>query len=197
MRRTKDTGSDTTSYKRPSKKKKRSSKKAAMKSSGGDGAGHKTGRIGSKRSDLRFRAQDGSVWDSPFEYKVFSALNEQGYIVRRATKEDAIKYTTPVKNGRCDCDCHMECDCEVVQDRVYTPDLVLYTAHPVYLETKGHFAGTKRNLFRNARSQSGRDVRVIASSNHWVTKGKTRLTDWAKRFKIPLHVWDGKLPEDW
>lgn len=68
----------------------------------------------------------------------------------------------------------------------------------VYLETKGYFPGPKRNLFRAARSQHPElDIRLVASTDHWVTKGKTRLSDWAKRFKIPFVVWKGQVPEEW
>lgn len=68
----------------------------------------------------------------------------------------------------------------------------------ILLETKGYFASQKRNLFRAARQSNPQaDIRLIVSSNHVVTKGKTRLSDWAKRFKIPFHVWDGALPEEW
>lgn len=155
------------------------------------------GRIGTKRSDLRFRAPDGSEWASPFEYKVFAALTEQGVEVRKTDTIDAIKYTSPVKNGRAVCPGICS---EVVQDRVYTPDLLFTTDTPrlVYLETKGYFPGPKRNLFKQARSQHPElDIRLVASTDHWVTKGKTRLSDWAKRFRIPFHVWNGSLPQEW
>jgi hypothetical protein len=85
----------------------------------------------------------------------------------------------------------------VVQERTYTPDLFV-GSNGFYLETKGYFPGPKRSLFRAVlASNPNADIRLVAQSNHWVTKGKTRLSDWAKRFKIKFHVWDGKLPEDW
>lgn len=108
--------------------------------------------------------------------------------------------------------------CSTVQDHTYTPDLIVKVDAPVemketsggwirpfqrptrivYLETKGYFTGKKRNLFRAARQSNPQaDIRLVVSSNHAVTKGKTRLSDWAKRFKIPFHVWDGSLPSEW
>lgn len=94
----------------------------------------------------------------------------------------------------------MSCNsCEIVQDRTYTPDLIVELIgdnHPILLEIKGYFAGPKRNLFRAARqSNPSADIRLIASSDHAVTKGKTRLSDWAKRFRIPFAVWNGTIPE--
>jgi hypothetical protein len=92
---------------------------------------------------------------------------------------------------------------DVVQERIYTPDLLMYdpaslVGKQVYLETKGYFPGPKRNLFKQARAQHPElDIRLVASSDHWVTKGKTRLSDWAKRFRIPFHVWNGSLPQEW
>jgi hypothetical protein len=66
----------------------------------------------------------------------------------------------------------------------------------IMLEIKGYFTGPKRNLFRAARqSNPSADIRLIASSDHAVTKGKTRLSDWAKRFRIPFAVWNGTIPE--
>lgn len=69
-----------------------------------------------------------------------------------------------------------------------------------YLETKGYFPAAKRNLFRHLRAAHPRlDIRVALEANHWVTKGKTRLTDYFSRYlkTTPVHVWDGDLPEDW
>jgi hypothetical protein len=153
-------------------------------------------RIGTKRSDLRFRATDGSEWASPFEYKVYSTLLADGVLVRRATASDLFEYATTVKNGICG-NCSSLC---VVQQRTYTPDLQVMVKPDVlfYLETKGYFPGPKRSLFRAVlASNPSADIRLVAQSDHWVTKGKTRLSDWAKRFKIKFHVWNGKLPEDW
>lgn len=169
-------------------------------------------RIGKKRSDLRCRTPDGQEWASPLEARVFFELTRKGYAVERNT--DVFRYSTAVKQGRC-----ATCgSCSIVQDRTYTPDLKVkipigegsmpvdlgsgMQATPyvdfqiIYLELKGYFAGPKRNLFRAARqSNPSADIRLIASTDHWVTKGKTRLSDWAKRFRIPFAVWNGTIPE--
>lgn len=149
---------------------------------------------------MRCRAPDGSEWASPFEFRVFCALQKAGYAVSKCGPDCAMGYTTPVKQGRC-----ASCgSCSIVQERTYTPDLAVRIFAPVigeriiFLETKGYFTGPKRNLFRAARQSNPQaDIRLVVSSNHAVTKGKTRLSDWAKRFKIPFHVWDGQLPEEW
>lgn len=106
----------------------------------------------------------------------------------------------PSKNGRCT-QCGSDC---AVQERTYTPDLVLVQRLPneqsrrIYIETKGYFAGTKRNLFKQAlKAHPDLDIRLVAGADHWVTKGKTRLSNWAKRFKIKFVVWTGQLPEEW
>ena len=152
-------------------------------------------RIGKKRSDLRCKTPDGQEWASPLEARVFFALKVAGYAVRRTTAADALKYATAVKQGRC-----TSCQgCEIVQDRTYTPDLIVYDPSwdaDIMLEIKGYFAGPKRNLFRAARqSNPSADIRLIASTGHTVTKGKTKLSDWAKRFRIPFAVWNGTIPE--
>lgn len=60
----------------------------------------------------------------------------------------------------------------------------------VYIETKGYFEGTKRNLFRQViKAYPNVDIRLIAGADHWVTRGKTRLSDWAKRYKIRMYLW--------
>ena len=150
-------------------------------------------RIGKKRSDLRCKTPDGQEWASPFEARIFYSLRDAGYSVRRSMKHDALKYATPVKQGRC-ASCN---SCEIVQDRTYTPDLLVEGPQgTIMLELKGYFTGPKRNLFRAARqSNPSADIRLIASSDHAVTKGKTRLSDWAKRFRIPFAVWNGTIPE--
>lgn len=152
-------------------------------------------RIGKKRSDLRCRTPDGEEWASPLEARIYRSLLNQGYVVKR--EPATFKYTTVVKQGRC-----ASCgSCDIIQDRTYTPDLGLYPElgsdrDPIYLEIKGYFAGPKRNLFRAARqSNPNADIRLIASTDHWVTKEKTRLSDWAKRFRIPFAVWNGTIPE--
>lgn len=154
-------------------------------------------RAGTKRSDRRWIAPDGALWASKFEWEVYIHLGEllhdfPDWTIERCGPSDTLSYSTPVQNGRCT-QCRTVC---VVQDRTYTPDLALVhrvqgkESRRIYLETKGYFKGTKRNLFRQAlKANPDIDIRLVAEANGWVTKGKSRLTDWAKRFKIPMYLW--------
>ena len=159
-------------------------------------------RIGYKRSDRRWRAPDGSEWASKFEWQVFDALSANGYNVRRCDERDTLSYTEPKSNARCVACGSWEC----VQDRTYTPDLFLLPESQgadgvgYYIEVKGYFRREKRQLFRCMRnSREDIDIRLILEADHWVTKGKTRMTDYARRYlkTTPTHVWDGDIPEDW
>jgi hypothetical protein len=92
-----------------------------------------------------------------------------------------------------------------VQDRSYTPDLFLRPegrpeSDGYFIEVKGYFRREKRQLFRCMRnSRPDINLRLILEGDHWVTKGKTRMTDYAKRYlkTTPTHVWDGDIPGDW
>ena len=159
-------------------------------------------RMGYKRSDRRWVDDEGTVWASKFEYKVFAGLRDSGCNVRKCTSSDTFSYTEHKPNVRC-----VECGgCDCVQDRTYTPDL-FYTPEQgegsgtgYYIETKGYFAAPKRSLFRSLRaSRPDIDLRVVLESDGWVTKGKTRLTDYFSRYlkTTPVHVWDGDIPEEW
>ncbi len=94
---------------------------------------------------------------------------------------------------------------ECVQDRSYTPDLFLIpeggdAKSGYYIEAKGYFRREKRTLFRCMRNtRPDIAVRLVLEADHWVTKGKSRMTDYAARYlkTTPTHVWDGDLPEDW
>jgi hypothetical protein len=50
---------------------------------------------------------------------------------------------------------------------------------------------------RNSRPDI--DLVLVLEADHWVTKGKTRMTDYAKRYlkTTPTHVWNGGLPDEW
>lgn len=158
-------------------------------------------RIGTKRSDLRCKDPKGDIWASPFEFNVYDAiLLKEGFTIRRAGDSDSLAYGTAVRGGRC-----TKCGCDtVIQERSYTPDLYLVRKGSArdtagfYVEVKGYLPGPKRNLFRQVKAQHPDvDLRIVAQSDHWVTKGKSRLSDWAKRYKIKFHLWNGSLPEDW
>ena len=167
------------------------------------------GRVGTKRSDKRWLAPDGVVWASKFEWSVYDQLKQAGYVVRKCENGavDTFDYHSVVKNGEC-----LACNSsEVVQRRTYTPDLFVCTEGSLgqstgnvrgfYLETKGYFPASKRSLFRNFRKTGPDiDIRFLAQRDSWVTKGKTKLSDYfAKYIKdVPFAVWNGKnLPGDW
>jgi len=124
------------------------------------------GKIGFKRSDRRYRSDDGQEWDSRFEWQVWDGLRSAGYDVRRATEDDSIGYHTQVKQGRC-----LECgSVSVLQDRIYTPDLYVAglkgkrasSGSSYYVECKGYFPADKRNLFRSVANQAtGIDLRIV------------------------------------
>lgn len=164
-------------------------------------------RVGTKKSDRRWLAPDGTIWASKFEWRVFDELvrhfaNDPGVSVERCGPDCTLGYHSSVKNGLC-----QECrSLRVVQERIYTPDIrIVRTSESgdkrsTYIEAKGYFEGSKRSLFRQVLlAHKELDIRLVAERDHPVTKGKTRLSDWAKRFKVKFHLWDnGKLlQENW
>ena len=155
-------------------------------------------RIGTKKSDMRWLAPDGTVWASRFEYAVYSTLKEKGYDVRKTTEQDSMAYTSPVRNGRC-IRCSSDC---VVEDRSYTPDLFVVPrggndAAGYYLEAKGYLRAERRSLLRAFRKTGPAcDLRLVVQRDYKV--GKSTLVGWAERLlKVPVFVWDGDLPESW
>ena len=103
------------------------------------------------------------------------------------------------------------CSHEVVQQRSYTPDLVITpyadvgkeaaSIRKIYLETKGYFPASKRSLLRAFRKTGPSiDLRVLAERDNWVTKGKSKLSDYFERYlkDVKFAVWNGRdLPESW
>ncbi len=161
------------------------------------------GRVGTKRSDKRWRAPDGTVWDSRFEYQVFEHLRRCGSDVRRCEKPgDSFDYLEPQTNVRC-----MDCgSSQCSQRRVYTPDFYIVPKSAAsdgggyYLEAKGYFRRDKRVLFRCFRnSRPEIDLRVVFEKAHWVTSGKTRITDYFDRYlkTTPYVVGINEIPEEW
>lgn len=159
-------------------------------------------RVGRKRSDKRWKAPDGTVWASKFEWTVYEHYRTSGACVRKCTEDDSVSYTEPKPFVNC-----MDCggnNC--VQERIYTPDLFVVPkgAEPnsggYYVEAKGYFRPEKRKLFRHLRNEGPDiDLRVVLESNHWVTRGKTRLTDYFERYlkTTPVVVGINNIPKDW
>lgn len=164
-------------------------------------------RVGTKRSDRRWQAVDGTIWASKFEYQVYDALvrhfeGNPRVSVERCGPDCTLGYHSSVKNGRCK-ECRSVC---VVQERTYTPDIrIVRTSESgqkrtTYIEAKGYFEGSKRSLFRQVlKSYESLDIRIVAERDHPVTRGKTNLSDWAKRFKVKFHLWDkgNLLQQEW
>ncbi|MEK0325880.1 MAG: hypothetical protein QQN63_09270 [Nitrosopumilus sp.] len=125
------------------------------------------GRVGTKRSDFRWRDDTGHVWASKLESLVFEELSKDARIdVRRCEKgsSDTFSYVSPVRGGVC-----VGCGCkEIVQQRTYTPDLYIRRKargiddSGYYLEIRGRFTGPKRNLIRNfIKTGPGIDLRML------------------------------------
>lgn len=159
-------------------------------------------RVGRSRSDRRWEAPDGQVWASKFEWEVFDALQRAGVSVRKCDSGDTVTYYQARPNVRC-LDCGSS-NCS--QERTYTPDLFVIpksgsdNGGGYFIEVKGYFRDEKRALFRCLRtSRSDIDLRCVFAADHWVTKGKTRLSAYFDRYvkNTPYHFWDGTLPETW
>jgi len=161
------------------------------------------GRVGRKRSDRRWQdPETGEVWPSRFEWEVYSTLKASGHAVRRCDAGDTISYTEPRPNVSC-----MECgSSKCAQNRQYTPDLFLIPkaatsdSDGYYIEVKGYFRDEKRKLFRCLRkTRPDIDLRIIFEGDHWVTRGKTKITDYFDRYvkNTPYHIWDGGIPGEW
>lgn len=154
-------------------------------------------RVGTKKSDTRWQDEEGTIWASRFEYQVYVALREHGYAVRRTNGDDSMRYTVDVRGAKCS-KCDSSC---VVQERTYTPDLFVSqrdTASPgYYVEAKGYIRAEKRRLLRGfVGTRKDIDLRFIVQRDYPV--GKSTLVEWARKYlKIPVHVWDGDIPEDW
>ena len=170
------------------------------------------GKVGYKRQDKRFRAPDGVIWASEFEWIVYDTLRTAKYNVRKCDEGDTISYMESRRNSRC-----LQCGSNtIVQDRTYTPDLCVYqeegrTDGPhYYIEVKGYFRPASRKLFREmVKRNPTYPLRVIFEKNQWVTRGKSTYADYFDRYlkTIPYVVWgdtydyeDGSrfyIPEEW
>ena len=155
-------------------------------------------RVGRKKSDRRWKAPDGTIWASRFEYRVYEHFRASGSNVRKCDSSDSVTYSEPKPNVKC-----MECGgSECVQERIYTPDLHIIPQHgsSYFIEAKGYFRPEKRKLFRCLRnSRPDIDLRVILEADHWVTRGKTRLSDYFERYlkTTPYCVGLNDIPEEW
>lgn len=157
-------------------------------------------KFGRKRSDRRWIDPTGEVWASKFEWQTYEHLRASGANVRRCGDSDSITYHESRPNVQC-----MACGSrECVQERIYTPDLYIIPKDPelegYYIEAKGYFRSEKRKLFRHLRkTRPDISLRAVLQSNHWVTRGKTRLSDYFDRYlkDTPYVVGYKNIPEEW
>lgn len=154
-------------------------------------------RVGTKARDMRWKAPDGVVWASRFEYEVYSTLKEKCVGLSPTTDSDSMAYRSTVKSGICT-DCG---SANVAQQRTYTPDMLVTPKSGgklYYIEAKGYLRSERRSLLRAFRQ--GRpeiDLRLVVQRDHKITKTMT-IVEWANRYlKVPIHVWDGDIPESW
>lgn len=148
-------------------------------------------------ADRTYVDEAGSKWDSRYESQVFRQFELLGCNPRRCSAEegDTIPYTTSVVRGKC-----LECESDkVVQSRTYTPDLFVDSIPGAeeyggfYVEAKGYWPAPKRNLLRGVhKGGSKAPVVLVLQKDRWVTRGKSKYTDYARRF-LPqwgVMVWD-------
>lgn len=154
-------------------------------------------KVGFKRSDRRYQSDDGQLWDSRFEWVVYDGLLRSGYNLRRCNEDDSITYHTSIPKGKC-----VECGGnEVLQGRVYTPDLFVVGSKGkgsiaqagYFVECKGYFPADKRTLFRAVANQaSGIDLRIVFQREVILKGTKVTNVDYIKKFckTTPVGVWD-------
>lgn len=166
-------------------------------------------RVGTHKKDMRWKDETGKIWSSRFEYQVYLALKAKGYEVRPTVPgEDSFTYASPVAGAVCG-----ECASnKVVKRRKYTPDLfvvqkvcsvgergtaVRADCPGYYIEVKGYLRQDRRSLLRAVRkARPDLRLRLIVQRDYKVGKGT--LVSWAQKFlKIPVHVWNGDIPEEW
>lgn len=150
-------------------------------------------------ADRTFIDEDGESWDSTYEHDVYRGLELLDVSVRRCIKgsSDTISYTSEVRQGVC-----MDCQStKVVQERTYTPDFCIYAEgddgepRVVFVEAKGYWKADKRRLLRSVlKSNPHLNLLLVFQKDGWVTKGKSKYTDYAARYLKSARclVWDNR-----
>lgn len=118
-------------------------------------------------------------------------MQSAGLPVSKADESHTVSYTSSFPHGYCG-DCKSD---NVIQDRTFTPDLVL----PGYvIEAKGYLRADRRKLLRDMRKcLPDYPLRFILERDYKAT-AKLKLSEWiAKYLKCPVIVWKGELPSDW
>lgn len=153
-----------------------------------------------RRSDFHYTAEDGSKWDSRFEYLVYRGAVDAGLVLRRCEKgSDTIPYTHTVPRASCQ-DCG---SARVGSARGITPDLYFDTGHPTgeegrgYVEIKGFMRAPKRALYRSLfKEKPNTPLCLVIQSNFKVGKGS--FGGWITKYLgIPWGVWKGTWPPEW
>lgn len=153
-------------------------------------------RVGTHKRDMRWQDPQGNLWDSRYEYELFTYLKaKDGLYVRPTTEQDSFRYTSPVRSSICTV-CGSD---RVAKNRSYTPDLFVNTKDDrglardpsgYYVEAKGFLRKDRRALlryFRKARPDV--DLRLVVQADNRATK-QLRVVEWAKKYlKIPVAVW--------
>ena len=137
------------------------------------------GRIGHKRSDMRYRDETGTEWASKLESDVYEWLTRNAASARKAESgRDSVAYQTAVRGGTCG-----ECGCtRILQNHTYTPDIFAVDAWPnkpgpVTLEVKGFLRAKDKRILRAV-------VKAGVISNMCLLFGRRhdKTVEWAKKF---------------
>lgn len=166
-------------------------------------------RVGSKSRDMRWLDPTGAEWDSKFEWQVYEAIRQSGQTaIRRTTsgkpgESDTFAYDTSVRDAKC-----RACgSSEVGKRRTYTPDLHSPTTNRpadsvrghtgFYIEVKGYLRAEQRSLLRAfCKERPDVDIRFVLQRDFKVGAG-TAVSWITKYLKRPVHIWNGRLPNEW
>ncbi len=163
-------------------------------------------RVGTKRSDKRWQSPDGELWDSRYEFVVYTKYKQAGYEIQRCDASDTFSFTLPIRQASCG-----TCgSTEVGQRRSFTPDFRIVPSSGrgkdirpgYYVEAKGYLRPKERALLRAfCKANPYSNTRFIFQQDYRLTKGtasrpERRITDWFKQFCIGMQyaVWTGEVP---
>lgn len=152
-------------------------------------------RVGTHKRDMRWQDPTGQVWDSRYEYELYTHLKAKGLYVQPTGEQDSFLYTSPVRSAVCTV-CGSD---RVAKNRSYTPDLFVSTKDVggvsrdpsgYYVEAKGYLRKDRRALLRYFRkAQPNVDLRLVVQADNRATK-QLRVVEWAQKYlKIPVAVW--------
>lgn len=171
-------------------------------------------RVGTKHSDMRWQAPDGTIWASRLEYEVYEEARRSGEPVRRCVpgtpdKSDTFSYWHSGRSLTC-----KTCgSAEVGSLRRYTADLFQDSSsckragdegnqeaqsNGYYVDIKGYLRGPRRTLLRSfCKRRPDVDLRILLQRDFKISKLTTAAGWINKTLKIPYAIWDGKWPRTW